>query len=449
MHYDIVIIGGGAGGLELAARLGRSLGRKHGIEKVLLVDRSIFHIWKPSLHEVAAGTLDPQQEGLSYPILARRNHFGFSIGELSALDATQKTLTLAEMQDTDGSVLIPERRISFKWCVLAVGSGSNTFGTPGVAEHCFVLEQVSDAEHFRRHLLAAFTRAAFATPRRLGIAIVGGGATGVELSAELLEAHQSVLQGYGPAQQFALDITLVEAGPRILGALPEKISAQAHEALVERGVKVLTATQVLSITDSTLHTAKGDARSDIHAELLMWAAGIKAADRNAGYGLATNRFNQFVVNDQLQTSVASVYALGDCAACTWVDAQAPVATSHAPGLAASQPPRLVPARAQAANQQATHLHAKLLALLNGKPHAVAFVYRDFGSLVSLGNHKGVGSLMGSLSGRNFFVEGLLAKGMYMSLHLMHHRAILGVGGTVTLALARLLQRRVSGRLKLH
>jgi NADH:ubiquinone reductase (H+-translocating) len=441
MHYDIVIIGGGAGGLELAARLGRSLGRKRGIEKVLLVDRSIFHIWKPSLHEVAAGTLDPQQEGLSYPILARRNHFGFSIGELSALDAPNKTLTLAELRDADGSVLIPERRISFRWCVLAVGSGSNTFGTPGVAEHCFVLEQVSDAEHFRRHLLAAFTRAAFATPRRLGIAIVGGGATGVELSAELLEAHQVVLQGYGPEQQFQLDITLVEAGPRILAALPEKISAQAHETLVQRGVKVLTGTQVLSISGHTLHTAKDKVTSDVNAELLMWAAGIKAADRNAAYGLTTNRANQFVVNDQLQTSVPSVYALGDCAACVWAD---PLAAGTTPDAT-----RWVPARAQAANQQATYLHAKLLSLLAGKANHAAFVYRDFGSLVSLGNHKGVGSLMGSLSGRNFFVEGLLAKGMYMSLHIMHHRAILGVGGTVTLALARLLQRRVSGRLKLH
>jgi NADH:ubiquinone reductase (H+-translocating) len=315
MHYDIVIIGGGAGGLELAARLGRSLGRKRGIEKVLLVDRSIFHIWKPSLHEVAAGTLDPQQEGLSYPILARRNHFGFSIGELAALDAPQKTLTLAELRDTDGRLLIPERRISFQCCVLAVGSGSNTFGTPGVAEHCFVLEQVSDAEHFRRHLLAAFTRAAFATPKRLGIAIVGGGATGVELSAELLEAHQAVLQGYGSEQQFALDITLVEAGPRVLAALPEKISAQAFEALVQRGVKVLTATQVLSVSEGVLHTTQGAVRSDVRADLLMWAAGIKAADRNASYGLTVNRSNQFVVNDQLQTSVPGVYALGDCAAC--------------------------------------------------------------------------------------------------------------------------------------
>jgi len=78
-----------------------------------------------------------------------------------------------------------------------------------------------------------------------------------------------------------------------------------------------------------------------------------------------------------------------------------------------------------------------------------FVYQDFGSLVSLGDNKGVGNLMGGLSGKNFFVQGLIAKWMYMSLHLMHHRAILGTGKTAVLALARLLQQRVSGRMKLH
>lgn len=162
MHYDIVIIGGGAGGLELAAMLGRSLGKRAGREKVLLIDRAVFHIWKPTLHEVAAGTLDAHQEGLSYPILARRNHFSFTLGELRGLDAQQRSLTLAELRDGEGKALVPERQISYRWAVLAIGSGSNFFGTPGGAEHAFVLEQAADAERFRRHLLGAFTRAAFA-----------------------------------------------------------------------------------------------------------------------------------------------------------------------------------------------------------------------------------------------------------------------------------------------
>jgi NADH dehydrogenase len=425
MHYDIVIIGGGAGGLELAARLGRKLGRKAGREKVLLVDRSVFHIWKPTLHEVAAGTLDAHQEGLSYMILARRNHFSFTLGEITGLDPASKCITLGEILDEDGRSVVPERVISFTRAVLAIGSGSNFFGTPG-AEHAYVLERASDAERFQRHLLAAFARAAFAEHRSLGIAIVGGGATGVELSAELIEAHNLLHEGFGAEQRFRLDITLVEAGPRLLAGLPEKISAQAQLALEHKNVRVLTDTPVTAVQADRLITRNGE----IAADLIVWAAGIKAADTNTGFGLETNRSNQFVVNDRLETSAADIYALGDCAACPWGD-------------------KLIPARAQAAHQQASYLTRVLIARLRERTVKDSFVYKDFGSLVSLGENRGVGSLMGGLGGRNFFVEGLLAKWMYISLHLDHHRAILGIGNTIVLAIARLLQRRVSGRLKLH
>lgn len=426
MHFDIVIVGGGAGGLELAAMLGRRLGRKEGRERVLLIDRAAFHIWKPTLHEVAAGTLDAHQEGLSYTILARRNHFSFTLGELEQVDPAQRRLGLREVLDEHGATIIPARTISYRWAVLAIGSGSNFFGTPG-AEHAYVLEQAQDAERFRQRLLAAFVRASFSPQKRLGVAIVGAGATGVELSAELIEAHQELLEGLGSEQRFRLDISVVEAGPRILGGLPPKISEQATVALQRKQVQVLTGTKVLSIEADGLQTSQGR----IPADLIVWAAGIKAADGNTRYGLTTNRSNQFVVNERLETSASGLYAMGDCAACPW------------------EGDKLVPARAQAAHQQATYLLAVLSALLDERVHAAPFAYRDFGSLVSLGDNKGVGNLMGGLSGRNFFVEGLLAKWMYMSLHLNHHRAIVGGVNTVVLALARLLQRRVSGRLKLH
>ncbi len=425
MHYEIVIMGGGAGGLELAARLGRRLGSRHGPQKILLIDRALTHIWKPTLHEVAAGTLDAHQEGLSYVILARRNHFSFSFGDIVDVDANGRSVSLAEIVDDTGATIVPARRVSFTCAVLATGSGSNFFGTPG-AGHARVLEKASDAERFQRELLEAFTRTAFSTRRQLAIAIVGGGATGVELAAELLEAHQLMQQALAPEQHFRLDISVVEAGPRILAGLPERISARAQAALEARGVQVLVDSPVSALLEDRL--VIGD--REIGADIMVWAAGIKAADRNAGFGLATNRANQFVVNAQLETSVANIFALGDCAACAWGDLQ-------------------VPARAQAAHQQATYLADLLLARLRGRPFARTFVYRDFGSLVSLGEKNGLGSLMGVLGGRNFFVEGLLAKGMYMALHLGHHRAILGTANTIVLALARLLQRRVSGRLKLH
>ena len=427
MHYDTVIVGGGAGGLELAAQLGRRLGRKRGPERVLLIDRSVFHIWKPTLHEVAAGTLDAHQEGLGYPILARRNRFSFTLGEMIALDPVGRRLTLAALNDPDGRPLVPERTISFTRCVLAIGSGSNFFGTPGAAEHAHVLERTEDAERFHARLLAAFMRASFAPEKALGVAIVGGGATGVELSAELLEAHNALEEGQGPEQRFRLDITIVEAAPRILGALPEKISAQAQLALERKGVRVLTDTKVEAVEAGRLVTSAGD----IPAELIVWAAGIKAAAGNAALGLETNRLNQVVVDDRLRTAVPDIWAMGDCAAAPWTEG------------------RTVPARAQAAHQQADYLAAAIRAAMAERSLDRPFVYRDFGSLVSLGDNRGVGALMGGLGGPNFFIEGLVAKWVYMSLHLMHHRAILGVVRTGVLALARLLQTRVAGRLKLH
>ena len=426
MHSDIVIVGGGAGGLELAARLGRSLGARQGRERVLLVDRSPFHIWKPTLHEVAAGTLDAHQEGLSYPVLARRNHFGFAIGDLVGLDTARKSIELGEIRNAEGELLVPRRTVSYTRLVLAIGSGSNAFGTPGI-EHAYLLENVRDAQRFHTDWLGACARASFADNRALSIAIVGAGATGVELSAELLEAHAELLESLGTSQRFRLDIALVEGGDRILGGLPEKISAQAEVALRRKQVNVLTGTRVTEIRRGALVTPAGE----IPADMVVWAAGIKAAEGNARLGLEVNRLNQFIVDNRLRTSAPDVLAFGDCAACPWEDG------------------KTVPARAQAAHQQADYLAGVLGALLREREVTEPFVYKDFGSLVSLGDNKGVGNLMGGLGGRNFFVEGLIAKWMYISLHLNHHRAILGTGKTVVLALARLLQQRVSGRLKLH
>ena len=426
MHYDVVIVGGGAGGLELAAQLGRKLGAREGRERVLLVDKMPFHIWKPTLHEVAAGTLDAHQEGLSYTVLARRNHFSFAMGEFTGLDAAAQSISLAAITNDAGQQVVPERKVGYQQLVLALGSGSNSFGTPGI-ENAYLLESVRDAQRFHADWLSACAHASYAEPRALAIAIVGAGATGVELSAELVEAHSMLQESQGSSQRFRLNISLIEGGDRILGGLPPRISEQATVALERKGVRVMTSTRVQALQPGEVITPTGAVRAD----LIVWAAGIKASDHNAQLGLEVNRINQFVVNDHLQTSAERIYALGDCAATAWMDG------------------KTVPARAQAAHQQGTYLCKLLYAILKEGRHDEAFQYKDFGSLVSLGDNKGVGNLMGGLSGKNFFVQGLIAKWMYMSLHLMHHRAILGTGKTAVLALARLLQQRVSGRMKLH
>lgn len=421
MSHKVVIVGGGAGGLELAVKLGRA----YGPSRILLVDRSVFHVWKPTLHEVAAGTLDPQREGLSYPQLSRRHGFSFMLGKLDGIDTGARTITLEAMADEDGTPLLPERKVGYEKLVLAIGSGSNLFDTPG-AEHAYVLENVDDAQRFRMRFLAASMRAAYAPEKVLNVAIVGGGATGVELSAELIEAHRELKPYFGIVAP-ELKLTLIEAAPRILGQLGERIGDEAASALRNQGVAVMTGAKVLEVTETGVETSQGL----VPAELIVWAAGVKAATENAGYGLDVNRLNQFVVDKFLRSSDPNIYALGDCAACPWSDG------------------RTVPPRAQAAHQQATYLATVFEAEFAGKPIKTSYAYRDFGSLVSVGHHHAVGDIAPAPGRRSLFVAGLIAKAMYLSLQFAHQRAVLGFFQAVLLRLSVALQRRVSGRLKLH
>jgi NADH dehydrogenase len=417
----IVIVGGGAGGLELAARLGRAFGAR-GRDRVLLVDRSIFHIWKPSLHEVAAGSLDSHREGLPYPRLARLNHFTFVLGAMVGLDADRRELIVSDPAEAGSAA---PRRIPYESLVLATGSGSNLFATPGADRHALRLEDVADAEAFNHRITAAVLRAAYGGSGRVSVAIVGAGATGVELAAELTEGGEAFAADLGRDQAFALDITLVEAGPRILGALPERVSTKAVAALERRGVRVLAGAAVKGVDASGLDTSQGR----LAADLVVWAAGVRAPDANAGLGLEVGRLNQFIADDRLRTSAPCVYALGDCAEVR------------------DDTGRLIPARAQAAAQQAAYL-ARVLAK-GGRAEPEPFRYRDRGSLISLGERRGVGALMGRLVGPGFLVEGLWARWAYALLHLDHHRVVVGLRRTLLLAAGRGLHRRVFGRLKLH
>ncbi len=432
MRGEIVIVGGGAGGLELACKLGRKLGPG----KVLLVDSRLTHIWKPSLHEVAAGTLDLHQEGLSYQMLAHDNGFAFVYGALVALDAAAHTLTVAPVLGADGATILPERSIAFTSLVIAVGSTSNYFGVPGALEHTISLNAPEDAERFRLRLLTqlaqAETRRAQGQPGEVDIVIIGAGATGVELAAELREAS-GVYATYGfqhlqPERD--VRITLLEGAPRILAPLTERVSAEAHKLLEQRGVKVVTDCRVTSIEADKVTDKQG---AVYPASLCVWAAGIRAPAFLAGLGLPTNKGGQIEVDGQLRVKgFTDIYAFGDCAASLDTDGKP------------------VPPRAQAAHQQADYLRRQFVRIARGKGASPApYDYVDYGSLVSFGHRNTVGSLMGSLKGLNFFIDGFFARMMYISLHLMHHAAVLGTLKTGVLALARFLIRRSSPLVKLH
>ncbi|WP_227496505.1 NAD(P)/FAD-dependent oxidoreductase [Massilia litorea] len=434
MQSEIVIVGGGAGGLELACKLGRKLGPA----RVMLVDTRLYHIWKPSLHEVAAGTLDIHQEGLSYQMLAHDNGFTFIYGPMTALDHVARRITVGAVRALDGEDVLHERHIDYGSLVIAVGSTSNYFGVPGAREHTISLNATEDAERFRLRMLRLMAVAEQAREERkdaeaaLDVVIIGGGATGVELAAELREAS-GVYATYGFSRlQVKRDvrITLLEGAPRILAPLPERVSNAALKLLDERGIRVVNNCRVTKIEADRVLDHDGHVYP---ASLCVWAAGIRAPEFLGTLGLPVNKGGQIEVDGQLRVKgVPGVYALGDCAAC--IDA-------------AGKP---VPPRAQAAHQQADYLLKEFVRRAAGKPHNdKPYQYRDYGSLVSLGKTTSVGSLMGSLSGASWFVEGMVGRVMYTSLHLMHHQAVLGAMRTGVLAIARFLIRRTTPLVKLH
>jgi len=433
--HRIVIVGGGAGGLELATRLGDKLG-KRGLAHVTLIEKARTHFWKPHLHEIAAGSVDLHVHATDYLAQSHWHGFRYRVGEMVGLDREKREVQVAPALDAEGApITIPYTR-AYDTLVMAVGSQTNDFGTPGVAEHAIALETPQQAERFHQRLVNACIRAhvqeAPLEPRQLQVAIIGAGATGVELSAELHKATRTLVS-YGldridPERDIKLN--LVEAGPRILPALPERIAASAAALLGKLGVRVRTDSRVTAVTAEGVQLASGEL---IPAELVVWAAGVKAPEflRDLA-GLETNRLNQLVVEPTLQTTRdPNVFAIGDCAAAPWIGHQGNV-----------------PPRAQAAHQQASHLVKQLQRRLRSQP-LKPWRYRDFGSLVSLGEYSTVGNLMGSLVGGNLWVEGLFARTMYLSLAKMHELALHGLWKTMLGSASRSLTRSTEPRVKLH
>ncbi|GAL25842.1 NADH dehydrogenase [Vibrio variabilis] len=427
---NIVVVGGGAGGLELATKLGRTLGRK-GRANITLVDRKASHLWKPLLHEVATGSLDEGVDALSYRAHAKNHHFDFQMGSLQDIDRENKHITLSELKDEQGELLMPSRTIDYDVLVLAIGSTSNDFNTPGVRDNCIFLDSPEQAHRFRTEMNNEFLKLHAKNGQgTVDIAIVGAGATGVELSAELHNAVKELrTYGFGDLDSSKLNVNLIEAGERILPALPPRISGAAHSELTKLGVTVRTATMVTQADESGLTTKDGE---HIPAQIMVWAAGIKAPDFMKDIaGLETNRINQLVVKDTLQTTRDDdIFVIGDLAQCTQADG------------------KFVPPRAQAAHQMATRAFGNIVAKLNNRELKL-YVYNDHGSLVSLSRFSTVGSLMGNLTKGSMMVEGRIARVVYISLYRMHQMALHGMLKTGLMMLVGRINRVLRPNLKLH
>jgi NADH dehydrogenase len=432
--HHIVVVGGGAGGLELVTSLGNKLGRKKKA-RISLVDAGLTHVWKPLLHEVASGSLDASANEINYRAHARKHHYEFQLGRMSGLDRANREIVIAPFHDEEGHEVVPERRIQYDTLVIAVGSTANDFGTPGAQDHCLFLDSLRQARRFHNLLLNAFLRknheAHQGQAHTLNISIIGAGATGVELAAELrLASRELPTYGMNHLQPSDIAINVIEAADRILPALPARLSAGATRELQRQKIQVLTGQPVSEIREDSLVMKDG---TELPSEMTIWAAGIKAPSFLADLdGLETNRGNQLVVEQTLQTTQdADIFAFGDCAACPQPDSDLPV-----------------PPRAQAAHQQADALFKTLCNRLKGEA-AVPFVYNDHGSLINFSRYTTVGNLMGNLSGRSMYIEGKVARLFYVSLYRMHQVALHGFVRTGIIWLMDKISRAMQPRLKLH
>lgn len=425
----IIIVGGGAGGLELAARLGNKFGKKNKAQ-ITLIDTSPIHLWKPLLHEVAAGTLNTYDDEISYLAYASQHYFEFCLGTLSGLDRQKKEIILQPVLDKNNQEIIPERKIPYDILVLAVGSISNDFNIPGVRENCLMIDTSEQALAFQQTLIKTMMSLPYQQDvNQFSISIIGGGATGVELAAELHYAlQQMAIYGF-TFDTKKITINLIEAADRLLPALSARLSKSVQEKLKNIDINVYTDEQVSRITPEGVYTKK---EKFIPSTIKVWSAGIKAPDfLRRMDGLEVNRINQLVVKQTLQTTCDdNIFALGDCASCPQPNSDKPV-----------------PPRAQAAHQQATFLVSAIKKFIEQKPLPL-FRFRDYGSLISLSHYETVGNLMGRIT-KSLMVEGMIARVAYLSLYRSHQVSLYGFWRVAMLMFANLLTRQVRPRLKLH
>lgn len=401
---EILIVGGGVAGLALATRLGKTLGR-HGKARITLIDKSFSHVWKPMLHCFAAGTVQNENDRISFMAQASSHNFEFWPGEVVSIDREKREVVLSPLHASDGSKVLDSRTMTYDAIVLSIGSRANDFGTPGVLENCLFIDNLVEAnafnEKFRMEILKSF-----ADNSELDIAIVGGGATGTQLAAELHKSLEIVdpvsLHAFGKAPP-KLSITLLQSGARILPAFPESVSMAAQQELERIGVNVRTSARVAA-ADPTGFTLKDG--THVPATLRVWAAGVKAPEVTKTYGgLSLSRSGQINVKPNLcSVDDDRIFAMGDCS------------------YIVEDP---LPATAQVARQQAHHLAQHLPAWLESGKEVPSCIFHNKGAIVALGNYNGWAALPGGRVMGGGMLHGLSARIGHIMLYRQHQIELFG------------------------
>lgn len=385
----IVIVGGGAAGIELSTLLKKTIRKE---DEVILIEPETHHFWKPRLHEIAAGTFDSDLDTVCYFTHGARHGYQHYQASMTDINRDQKTISVCGAADNINY------EVKYDYLIIAVGAVSNDFNTKGAKEHCIFLDSANQARQ-AWHKMSYILRAG----EERTVNIVGAGATGVELSAELERVSKKLLRYKGAP----LHVNLIEAADRVLPNSPEKMSSKVQQELERNGVNVLLNTRISEVTSQGMVTIDN---RNLDADVQFWAAGVKAPDwLNGMGGLAYNRMNQIEVNANLTSTIDnSIFALGDCAAIPQPDGH------------------FVPPKAQAANRAAVHLAKSLGGLLHGKA-LTDFIFKDSGTVVAVGHYFAVGSFApGSKMESKFVLHGLLIRRLYDTIFRLHQRTVSGM-----------------------
>lgn len=431
--YEIVIVGGGAAGLELVAHLNK-LAKKNNNIKITLIDNQLKHVWKPLLHKVAAGSLSSCESTIDYFIYAHQKNFEFYLGSLKYLNQKKQVIGLEAYFDDEGQLLIPEREIKYDILVISIGSQTNDFNIPGVMQNCLLIDNLAQAEFFNKKIvtrIVSVLQPVATKNEKIKIIIVGGGATGLELAAELNYTLSTVLKFNPQVSSSLYEICIIEASDRLLSALPSRISRSVTHYLQSNDIKIILNTKIIKVNANYLETSNG---LIIHANIIAWAAGVKGGATLANLdGLEKNHLNQLIVNEKLQTTKdEKIFALGDCASCPQVK---------------NGKKYFVPPRAQAAHQQAKLLFKSLQNYINGKPLST-YNYHDYGALINLSQNTTFGYLMNRVA-KNIYIEGWLAQFFYWLLYQKHLAILKGYKFVLLKAIGSFFISKSRQQIKLH
>lgn len=428
-NKKIIIVGGGAGGLELVVKLCSKF--KHDITtEITLVDKQLKHIWKPLYHEVAAGTLYNYYDEIDYISYSFQKKFKFIPGTIKQINHKNKWIAVEPLFNDKQS---DNLKLEYDVLVLAIGSETNDFNIPGVKDYCLFLDSLPQAELCNEVLLKQIISSTQPNKKSVHIQVVGGGATGVELAAELNYVLSEVQKYHKNTKIFPYEFTIsvIEATDRILGMLPVRVSQAVSDYLQSNKINILTNTKITAVKQNGLLSADG---TFIESAMIVWAAGVSGNVNTISHDLEMNKINQLIVKPTLQTTKNdSIFAFGDCASCSQIDSKGNIF--------------YVPPRAQAAHQQAGFLVQSISNYLNNKNLPV-YQYKDYGSLISLSQGNVIGNLMNRIT-KNLYIEGFLARIMYWLLYKKHLLILKGFKYVFLSSIANFFMKRQRPKIKLH